>query len=307
MATTTFLLPPDAYYSRKWWEHEQRALFGRSYNLVAYASDLQKAGDRVVTQVGGPTIVVERQADGDIVAFVRGPDGTGLRPAAVGRWAGMIFAHPGPGAPRFEEWLGEFVQPDKGGDFDWDRLVEVDRIIVPLRCNWKLYIENHVDIYHLWYLHDESLGMYDHLSLEWWEAGRHWGCVESLRPGSVRQRPGMRPIQALADSERTLLRANLIFPNVPMTTMCTSVVTYQVVPTGPETCYLDLRVRGEAGSAVEDRSAFLRVQRDEDGGACEEIQRGVRSPWFSVGPIAQVHELPIQRFHEHLLAHLGPA
>jgi hypothetical protein len=90
-----------------------------------------------------------------------------------------------------------------------------------------------------------------------------------------------------------------------MTTMLTSVMTYQVIPTGPETCRLDLRIRGLPGSKVADRGAFLRVQRDEDGVVCEEIQRMVRSPRFAVGPLAVEHELPIRQFQADVLSYLG--
>ena len=347
-----FLLPPEAYFSTEWWQAEQRLLFGQTYNLVAYESDLPERGDYVVSQVGCDPIVVVRQADGDVRGFVnicrhRGmrvvsadghADGTlrcgyhgweyahdgalarvpqrraqfpdldeatlGLAPVAVGRWAGMIFVHPGDSPPSFEAWLGDFVDPDKAGDYRWDDLVDVARIDVPLRCNWKLYVENHVDLYHLWYLHDESLGMYDHLQMRSWRTGMHWGCVEPIRPGERRSRPGMLPIRSIPDAERPLLRANLIFPNVPMTTMETSVLTFQVIPTGPDTCRLDLRIRGEPGSNVDDVGAFLRVQRDEDGVACEEIQTAIRSARFAVGPLADEHERPIQQFQEDILSFL---
>jgi hypothetical protein len=112
----------------------------------------------------------------------------------------------------------------------------------------------------------------------------------------------MLPITSIAADERPLLRANLIFPNVPMTTMETSVATFQVIPTGPETCRLDLRIRGERGSKVEDRDAFLKVQRDEDGTACEEIQAVIRSRRFAVGPLAAEYERPIQLFQQAVLA-----
>jgi Rieske 2Fe-2S family protein len=349
-AASRFLLPPEAYYSQEWWEAEQRLLFGRTYNLVAYESDIPKPGDYVVAQIGLDPVIVVRGADGEIGAFANMCRHRGMRlasadghadeslrcfyhgweyafdgslsrvpqrklqfpdldeatshliPFAVGRWAGMIFVHPGEDPPPFEKWLGGFVYPDKAGPYAWDELVEVDRIDVPLRCNWKLYIENHVDIYHLWYLHAESLGMYDHPNLTWWESGPHWGCVEAVRPGQKRLRPGMLPITSVAADERPLLRANLIFPNVPMTTMETSVATFQVIPTGPETCRLDLRIRGERGSKVEDRDAFLKVQRDEDGTACEEIQAVIRSPRFAVGPLAAEYERPIQLFQQAVLA-----
>jgi phenylpropionate dioxygenase-like ring-hydroxylating dioxygenase large terminal subunit len=299
--SATFLLPPQAYFAREWFAAEQRLVFGQTYNLVAYESDLPNAGDCLVTSAAAGRVLVFRDEDGGIVARTKRPDGIDEAQLAVGRWAGMVFVHPGD-APPFEEWLGACGDADKSGPFDWASLVEVDRIDVPLRCNWKLYVENHVDLYHLWYLHAESLGMYEHRNLTSWHAGPHWGCVEAIRPGEVRERPGMLPITPLPDAERPLLRANLIFPNLPMTTMETSVATFQVVPTGPETCRLDLRIRAQRGSVLRDRNAFLRVQRDEDGGACEEVQRAVRSPRFGVGSLATEQELPIQLFHEHLLA-----
>jgi phenylpropionate dioxygenase-like ring-hydroxylating dioxygenase large terminal subunit len=295
----TFLLPPEAYYSTEWWEAEHRLLFGRTYNLVAYESDVPNPGDCIEATAGADRIVVVRMSDGEIQAH---PHAQTPKALAVGRFAGMVFVHPSDDAPPFAEWLGDFVAPERAGPYDWDDLVEVDRIDVPLRCNWKLYIENHVDLYHLWYLHGESLGMYDHTELTSWQAGPHWGCVEAVRPGMARTRPGMLPITSIPAEERSLLRANLIFPNVPMTTMETSVMTYQVIPTGPETCRLDLRIRGQRGSEVADRDAFLKVQRDEDGTVCEQIQEAIRSPRFAVGPLAAEYEQPILRFQEEVLA-----
>jgi phenylpropionate dioxygenase-like ring-hydroxylating dioxygenase large terminal subunit len=229
-------------------------------------------------------------------------DELGLFPLATGTWAGLIFVNPSADAPSFEEWFGDFGAADKAGPFDFDSLVEVDRIDIPLRCNWKFYIENHIDILHLWYLHEESLSMFDHHALTCWKSGLHWGCVEPLHPGRERLREGLTPISNLPDEERSLLRANLIFPNVPYSTTESSVTTYQVIPTGPETCRLDLRVRGEPGSELQDRSDILKVLRDEDGFACEQMQEVVHSPRFEVGPIAFEHELPIHQFHRDVLS-----
>jgi len=346
-------LPRRAYFDADWWSAEQERLFGATYNLVAYESDLPEPGDYVVARVGREPVLVVRDQHGEVRSFVNmcrhrglplacgpghadgalrcayhgwefGLDGRlsrvpqrrtqfpdldatahGLIPLAVGRWAGMVFVHPGEDAPPFDQWLGAVVDADKGGPFPWAELVEVARIDVPLRCNWKLYIENHVDIYHLWYLHDQTLRMYDHHALSWWRAGLHWGCVEPLRPGEQRVREGMLPITSIPPAEVPLLRANLLFPNVPMTTMETTVTTYQVVPTGPETCRLDIRVRGLPGSVFADPAALLKILRDEDGGVCEQLQETVRSTRFEVGSWAADHELPIRLFHRDVLAHLG--
>ncbi len=347
-----YLLPPEAYYDQAWFEREQRELFGRTWNLVAYESDLPEPGDHVVVQVGLDPVLLIRGDDGVVRAFLnmcrhRGmalvceaagtgstvrcpyhgweyatdgalvripqrasqfpdldPEQWGLVPLGVGTWDGMVFVNPDSSAEPFESWLG--VLPERVGPFDTTQLAEVFRLRVPVACNWKLYIENHIDVLHLWYLHDESLGMYDHTGFLHDKVGWHWVSEERLRPGGERTR-GLPPIAHLPGAERELLRANFIFPNVPTSSTATQTMTYQVIPTGPETSELDIRVRAEPGAELppEGVAQLLRVLRDEDAFAVEQIQRVIRSPRFQVGPLAQTHEAPITAFQRDVLAHLS--
>jgi len=350
---TRYLLPPEAYMSAEWYEREQRLLFGRTWNLVAYEHDLPHPGDYLPVQAGADPVLVVRGHDGELRAFVnmcrhRGmalacapghtdgnvrcpyhgwefsPVGTlervpqrasqfpdldtdrwGLVPVALGTWNGMVFVNPDPAATPFAQWLGDL--PGRFGPFDTTQLDEVFRLQVPVACNWKLYIENHVDVLHLWYLHDETLGMYDHTGFRHDQVGPHWVSEERLRPDAERVR-GLAPIAHLPDDERDVLRANLIFPNVPTSSSESQWMTYQVVPTGPETSLLDIRIRGERGGPpLDDESVaqLLRVLRDEDGGAVEQIQRVLRSPRFEVGPLAAHHEAPITRFQRNVVEHLA--
>jgi hypothetical protein len=81
-------------------------------------------------------------------------------------------------------------------------------------------------------------------------------------------------------------------------------MTYQCLPVGPERTIIDLRVRAEPGGD-HDVAGFLAmvgtVLHEEDGAACEQVQRALRSPAFEVGRLAGALELPIARFHEHYL------
>lgn len=306
---TRWLLPADAYTGAAWFEREQRDLFERTWNLVAYVSDLTD-GRRVVASVGRERVVVSADDDGTVTAVrhTRRPP-AGAEPCAVGVWAGLVFAHLDPAqAGGFTAWLGDYPTPAWVGEFPWDDLVEIGRFRFPLACNWKLYIENHVDIYHLWFLHEDSLGMFDHAGLTWLaDDTGHWSCAEMLRPGQERARPTLVRIDGITDTEAQTLRANLLWPNVPMTTSSTTVNTYQVLPTGPTTCVLDLRIRARRGGVLDDGLAaqVRRILVDEDGFACEQLQRNLASPWFQVGPLAQRHERPIMDFHRHVLEHLS--
>jgi hypothetical protein len=99
----------------------------------------------------------------------------------------------------------------------------------------------------------------------------------------------------------------MIFPNVPTSSSEQVWFTYQVVPIAPDRSELDIRIRGEAGSVLDDgtKAQFLRVLVDEDGFAVEQIQRVMRSSRFQVGPLASAHERPITDYHLELLAYLG--
>jgi phenylpropionate dioxygenase-like ring-hydroxylating dioxygenase large terminal subunit len=234
-------------------------------------------------------------------------DGLGLHPVAVATWGKFVFVHPDPAeAGTFETWLGDF--PPHMGAYPWDDLVEIGRTQVPLKCNWKLYIENHIDWLHLWYLHQDSLKQYEHHEARYDTTGLHWYSAEDLRSGEEPYEPaGIPPIPGLPEVEVTTLRANMFFPNVPVACIGRVVQTYTVVPTGPETCFLDLRSYGAPGGVVTDqvRAEGLIVLRDEDGVACEQMQEAMHSPRFEVGPLAYEHERPIADFHRNLLAFLG--
>jgi phenylpropionate dioxygenase-like ring-hydroxylating dioxygenase large terminal subunit len=231
----------------------------------------------------------------------------GLHRVAVATWGGFVFAHPDPDAASgFEAWLGGF--PALCGEYPWEDLVEIERTRWDLACNWKLYIENHIDWLHLWYLHEDSLGIYDHHAGVIAQAGPHWGSAEKLRAAQERTpRDGLLTIPGLSAEERETLRANLIFPNVPFVTLGDQANTYQVIPTGPETCTLDLRVFALPGGRIsdDDRASTKRILVDEDGSACERMQAAVHSPRFEVGPLALDFERPIATFHESVLRSMG--
>lgn len=349
----TYKLPPEAYFSQEWHDREQRDLFRRTWNLVAYETDLPGTGHLPVTVAGIPALLT-RDADGTIRGFhnmcrhrgmalaceagegsdIRCPyhgwefavDGSltrvpqrraqfpdmdtadwGLVPLRTASWGGMVFIDPGGEAPALETWLADF--PDHIGPFPRTDLVEVFHERFALKCNWKLYIENHIDCYHLWFLHGESMGALDHHQLTYKSCGEHWMCVEPLRATVERPAWSLNAMSWMDDDESRLTRANLIFPNVPQTSLASSFSTYQVIPTGPETCELDLRMWSDPAIDFTDEmvQASLQVLVEEDGFACEQMQRIVRSPSFQVGPLALVHEQPIAELHEKILRHLDRA
>jgi Rieske 2Fe-2S family protein len=235
----------------------------------------------------------------------------GLLGGSVGVWEGMVFANPDPLAPSLAEMLGEL--PGGIGSHRPGLLPVVASADLPARCNWKLLVENHIDVYHLWYLHSRSLADLDHTKFRHTQVGRHWISYEPLRSpdlASARLVRGTRVIEHLDDRDRFGVGAHLIFPNILLAANAEFFMSYAVVPVGPAECRMEVRIRAERGA---DGAALLEAARsfiDEDINACERIQAAMESPWFEVGPLAREHEAPITEFQEHLLAAMlspGPA
>ena len=228
----------------------------------------------------------------------------GLRPAAVVEWEGMVFVHPDPGAA-WEPWVGMF--PSWIGSHRPGLNAEVLRTEFRAACNWKLFVENHVDVLHLWYLHARTLGAADHDRFTWWQSGPHWGSYEPMKEGDrPHRREGLPPLPGLDASDRHGIRANLLYPNFMVATGNEFVLYYIARPTSPTTTTIELRIRADAGC---DPDVALRVARPflmEDIRAAERVQASVGSSAFGGGcPLGVDHEAPIETFHSWLLFDLG--
>lgn len=232
------------------------------------------------------------------------PDTCCLDEASVGVWAGLVFAHPEPGGS-LEAYLD--AVPTLIGSFRPERLTQVARFEVPARCNWKLLVENHVDVYHLWYLHARTLSEYDHHRFAWRQVGPHWTSYEPRRPGVAARRPhaGAPQIRHLDDRDRAGIGAHLVFPNLLMAAEAEMFLTYVARPVAPDRTSLDVRVHAEADAPPEPLVAAARAFLLEDVAACEAVQDTVRSRRFRVAHLAVDHERPITEFHRRVLAALG--
>lgn len=220
--------------------------------------------------------------------------------ASVDTWQGLAFTSERPSTSLMDA-LGEL--PNLIGTFQPRLLTEIARVDLDGDFNWKLFIENHVDVLHLWFLHEDSLGDFDHAAFEHQEAGANWASYEPYR-SSVNPDASLNgtPVRHLDERDRNGLGAHLLFPDTPMAAASNFFATYRARPIAPDRTTIELRVHAEVDAdptpIVRDIRAFI----EEDMDACERIQHAVRSNHFEVGPLAQRHEAPVVRFQENLLA-----
>jgi len=234
-------------------------------------------------------------------------DDWGLLPASVAVWEGLVFAHPDPAAPPLADTLRGV--PEHLGSHHPGLLRQVSVCRLEARCNWKLFVENHVDVYHLWHLHASTLGDFDHTRFEHVQTGPNWASYEPLKHGDLAGAAltrGTDQIGHLDERDRHGIGAHLVFPNLMMATAAEFFATYVAIPQSPGTSLIELRMRAEAGADAEAITDAALSFIHEDIRACEAVQRAVTSPAFRVGPLALDHERPIESFHSSVLAGMGP-
>ena len=235
----------------------------------------------------------------------------GLLPAAIAEWAGLVFVNPDGKAPALKSWLAGM--PELLGGFEPDRLQVVTSGVYEFQANWKFYIENHVDWYHLWYTHPKTLRMWDHHAGEMLQTGAHWASFEpASESGSGSETgsgmtPALKPIEGL-DQRQHQNGAHLLFPNLTLFTGAGYFATGLVQPLGPERTRMHFRalVAPEQEVNAELSASILQVFREitevEDADMTQRLQAAVRSDAYAVGPMTMHHEAPIARFHDEYLA-----
>jgi nitrite reductase/ring-hydroxylating ferredoxin subunit len=160
------------------------------------------------------------------------------------------------------------------------------------RCNWKLLVENHLDGYHLWYLHEHSLALYDHRRFtSSFRPDGTWTSFEPLRPAAVAPQ-GLPAVPGLA---RWGMGAHLLFPALLLVTSPWWLATYWLEPEDPGRTRVHLVARGAPGC---DPQALLRDVLGfitEDVAACEAVQEALASG-TPEGPLARTLERDLVGF-----------
>ena len=239
-------------------------------------------------------------------------DELGLKPVRCETWKTLVFAHLDADAEPLDEWIGDF--DSLFPNFRPETLVEISHQVHDVNANWKLYVENHVDWLHLWYLHAESLAHYDHPRGERREFGPHWASFEWFTEAAqadkalseARNDRVLLPIPDLDHRESTN-GAHLIFPSLTLFTNDGYWMLGQVVPVDEEHFQLHLRVFALDGSDGPAFEPIINVVMFEDYAATEAIQKAMASPAFEVGPLATDYEREIMRFQQHYLEFVSPA
>jgi phenylpropionate dioxygenase-like ring-hydroxylating dioxygenase large terminal subunit len=231
---------------------------------------------------------------GDAASF--DPAGIALEPVQVASWRGLLFVNLDPGAPPLERTLAPFAKAAAGAPLEAARLRCSARH--ELACNWKTYVENYLEGYHVPYLHP---ALHREIDTKAYRVEVGDGFVLHLAP----PRPGVR--EAVYEGFWAWLA-----PNAAINVYASGMSLERMLPTGPETMRIEysffFREPGE-GAAGEREAALAMCARvtDEDRRICEAVQRNLRAGIYRSGRLSPRHEGGVFAFQQRVRAALVEA
>ena len=225
-----------------------------------------------------------------------------LRPARTEEWFNLVFVNLDPEARPLRESLGEL--PRQAERFPFADMKLFERRTYDMKCNWKTYVDNYLEGYHLPSVHP---GLNRELDYNAYVVEPHEG--SDGREGYVRQFSPIRGAQPGDATPRRYQEARdglttdyfWIFPNWMLNCYPDNVSLNIVLPIEPERSlaifewYLPEKDHtGPAAKASVDFSDQIQI---EDVAICEVVQKNLRSRSYSRGRFSVQQEKGVHAFH----------
>jgi choline monooxygenase len=217
------------------------------------------------------------------IAAVRLPE------ARVAEWRGLVLAALDPAAP-LAETLGGIDA--RLGDRALDAYVLHRSYAYDIACDWKVYIDNYLEGYHVPHIHPELNRMLDYRDY----------VVETTRWNSAQHSPLASDKTLYGDGEALYW---FIWPNTLLNVLPDRMQTNRVIPLGPGRCRVTFDYLYPPGIPdIESRHArdhaFSDLVQRQDIDMCEIVQRGLASGSYRAGRLNPKRENGVHHFHELL-------
>ena len=194
-------LPTACYTSEEFFRREIDTIFMKVWNFIGRADTIPKPGDYYTVNFAGVPLLIVRQENGSVQAFVnscrhRGAQiatGSGhafafkcpyhgwvykpngalsgcagmesaknfdrkdypLVPVRTSAWGGFVFINFNPDSESLESFLGDIGKIVES--YRFEDMVCTRRKEYQVACNWKIYVENAMEAFHVPHVHRASI------------------------------------------------------------------------------------------------------------------------------------------------------
>ncbi|HET8941245.1 MAG TPA: aromatic ring-hydroxylating dioxygenase subunit alpha [Rudaea sp.] len=206
-----------------------------------------------------------------------------LPQAQVTQWNGLVFAALDPRIALDDVLAGIDARI---ADSSMRACIFSHRIGYDIACNWKVYVDNFLEGYHLPHVHPALNRMLDYR-----------GYVTELADWHSLQHSALESADTLYGNGEALYY--FVWPNTMLNILPGRLQTNRVIPLGVDRCRVEFDYYYPDGTEIRARDQDFsdEVQR-EDIAICEQVQRGLASGSYFAGRLNPRRENGVHHFHE---------
>jgi choline monooxygenase len=225
-----------------------------------------------------------------------------MRVATLGS---LVLVQLDPRAPALEAVLGEMAAETAA--LGLDRVRFYRRHDYEVGCNWKVYVDNYLEGYHIPAVHPGLFREIDYGAYRVETSGQHSRQHAPVRSASP-ESPYRRELGHGKEPEALYY---WLFPNLMLNVYPDNLQVNVVLPLGPERTLVRFEwlvadpERPGLAADFERSFAFSDEVQAEDRAICEAVQRGLRSRFYDRGRYSVKHENGVHHFHGLLAAALA--
>lgn len=192
----------------------------------------------------------------------------------------FVFVNLDPAAPALSEVLGAIPREIAAIGCPLDRLRYSRRRDYVIECNWKVYIDNYLEGYHLPAAHPSLFRALDYQQYR----------VDTFRYYSSQ----IAPLRTGAGGQALYY---WLFPNFMLNVYPDNLSSNLILPLGPDRTLTVFEWFAYEGEVAESTIAFSDEIQREDIAICESVQRGLRSAHYRQGRYSAKRENGVHHFH----------
>jgi len=235
----------------------------------------------------------------------------GLQPVRVDRWGPFVFVCLDPEAPALAEVMRAIGSEVADAGYDVDRMRLVERREYVIACNWKVYVDNYLEGYHLPIAHPQ---LFKELDYDAYRVEEHryyskqYAPIRELKPGEELGRD-RRYVRMPGQEENALYY--WLFPNTMFNIYQDNMSSNVILPLGPDRTltvfewFFAEPGTGPGWESMQRTIAFSDEIQQEDIVICEQVQRGLRSRSYDAGRFSAKRENGVYHFQNLVREFLG--
>jgi len=224
------------------------------------------------------------------------PEDFALQPIRTEEWFNLVFVNLDPNAPPLLESLGDL--PRQAGKFPFGEMKLFERRTYDMKCNWKTYVDNYLEGYHLPSVHP---GLNRELDYNAYVVEPNRRFVRQFSPIRGAQPGDTEPRRYQEAREDLTTDYFWIFPNWMLNCYPDNVSLNIVLPVEPERAVAIfewyLPEKDHTAPAAKASVEFSHQIQMEDIGICEIVQKNLRSRSYSRGRFSLKQEKGVHAFH----------